>query len=473
MSQSSGAGKAQGDSKATGGGTRGSLEPVIARLGFAGAVVLFAGLWFQRALIGEAAAREILALSAIVLGASVILTAVVTALVVVPLLAERSSELSEVLGAAAQGDLTRELREQSLDADDARLSASVRAVVDAMRDLVRKQRDATRSLSAQANDLSLHGAGALTGAQRTTESTSGNARLGESVAALSRELSQDGRRIHESTERLTERTSYVRQRETRLKDLSSSGTSRLRSGSSALEELSVSAVQGAEEFAALANESAEIRSFVVLVRKMARQSKLLALNASMEAARAGEQGSGFAVVAGEVRRLARSSGEAAERTDELVTSVLERLERIREAHARSVELAARASKAVQVGVTALEQVDRVATEATGGAASTDDEVTTLRGTVEAMALRLQQLSREAGSLDAALREAAATAGSQQSRIQELTVASGALARTAAKANATLGDIRTEAEVPGSGQNESPPAGAAPAVATAGSPGLAA
>jgi methyl-accepting chemotaxis protein len=206
---------------------------------------------------------------------------------------------------------------------------------------------------------------------------------------------------------------------------------------------------------------------------MARQSKLLALNAAMEAARAGEQGSGFAVVAGEVRRLARSSGEAAERTDELVTSVLERLERIREAHARSVELAVRASKAVQVGVTALEQVDRVATEASGGAASTDDEVTTLRGTVEAMSLRLQQLSREAGSLDAALREAAATAGSQQSRIQELTVASGALARTAAKAHATLGDIRTEAEASGSGTNDSPPAGATPAVATAGSPGLAA
>jgi methyl-accepting chemotaxis protein len=41
---------------------------------------------------------------------------------------------------------------------------------------------------------------------------------------------------------------------------------------------------------ALAEASTEIRSFVALVRKLARQSKLLALNAAMEAARAGAQG---------------------------------------------------------------------------------------------------------------------------------------------------------------------------------------
>jgi methyl-accepting chemotaxis protein len=469
LSQSSGTGKALGDNKATR-ASRG-LEPIIARLGFAGALALFGGLWFQRTLIAEARPGEILALAAIVLGAAVILTAIVTALVIVPLMAGRSGELAEVLGAASQGDLSREVPGHALDADEARLSDSVRDIVHSMRDLVRSQRHATQVLSSHANDVSLHAAGALTVAQRSTEASSSNARLGESVASLSRELSEVSQLIGGTTTQLAGHAEYVRQREARLKDLSVSGSNRLRNGAEDLEELASGAAQVSQDFAALAEDSSEIRSFVVLVRKMARQSKLLALNAAMEAARAGEHGSGFAVVAGEVRRLARSSAEAADRTDDLVTAVLERLGSIRDGQARTAELTSRAKKAVNVGVTALEQMDRVAVEASKGAASVDDDVTSLRAMVESMALRLQQLTRESEQLDEALREASTNAGSQQARIQELTVASAALARSAAKAHASLTGIRTEPVAPDATAPEGP--GAAPTLAPGSSPELAA
>jgi methyl-accepting chemotaxis protein len=340
-----------------------------------------------------------------------------------------------------------------------------------MRDLVRSQRHATQVLSSHANDVSLHAAGALTVAQRSTEASSSNARLGESVASLSRELSEVSQLIGGTTTQLAGHAEYVRQREARLKDLSVSGSNRLRNGAEDLEELASGAAQVSQDFAALAEDSSEIRSFVVLVRKMARQSKLLALNAAMEAARAGEHGSGFAVVAGEVRRLARSSAEAADRTDDLVTAVLERLGSIRDGQARTAELTSRAKKAVNVGVTALEQMDRVAVEASKGAASVDDDVTSLRAMVESMALRLQQLTRESEQLDEALREASTNAGSQQARIQELTVASAALARSAAKAHASLTGIRTEPVAPDATAPEGP--GAAPTLAPGSSPELAA
>ena len=69
---------------------------------------------------------------------------------------------------------------------------------------------------------------------------------------------------------------------------------------------------------ALVEASEEIRAFVTLVQKMARQSRLLSLNAAMEAARAGEAGRGFAVVAEEVRSLALRSAEAARTTSDLI-----------------------------------------------------------------------------------------------------------------------------------------------------------
>ena len=95
----------------------------------------------------------------------------------------------------------------------------------------------------------------------------------------------------------------------------------------------------AQAIESLGAASEEIRSFVGLVRKLARQSKLLALNAAMEAARAGEHGEGFAVVASEVRRLAAMSSDAAERTEEIVAGVLSAIQQSRESAARAVTTA--------------------------------------------------------------------------------------------------------------------------------------
>jgi Na+-translocating ferredoxin:NAD+ oxidoreductase RNF subunit RnfB len=74
------------------------------------------------------------------------------------------------------------------------------------------------------------------------------------------------------------------------------------------------------------SETKEMSSMIAVIAKIARQTNMLALNASIEAARAGQHGKGFAVVAEEVRTLAKSSNEAAERIAELVTGASQQID---------------------------------------------------------------------------------------------------------------------------------------------------
>ena len=73
-------------------------------------------------------------------------------------------------------------------------------------------------------------------------------------------------------------------------------------------------------------ESRTLTEFIQMVKTLADQTNLLALNAAIEAARAGEHGRGFAVVADEVRRLSRKSNEAANQIDAGVHRLIETIE---------------------------------------------------------------------------------------------------------------------------------------------------
>jgi methyl-accepting chemotaxis protein len=95
-----------------------------------------------------------------------------------------------------------------------------------------------------------------------------------------------------------------------------------------IERLAGEVINSSEAMNQLKAESDKIGSVLDVIKSVAQQTNLLALNAAIEAARAGEAGRGFAVVADEVRSLAQRTQQSTEEIEELIASLQNGTQRV-------------------------------------------------------------------------------------------------------------------------------------------------
>ncbi|MGB3726308.1 MAG: methyl-accepting chemotaxis protein [Glaciecola sp.] len=213
------------------------------------------------------------------------------------------ARVNQLLKVASSGDLTQRLDDSSRD-EFGTLSKNCNNLIDSLKDLINginQRADQLAAASGQTSNIT----------KQTTLSIEDQKQQISQIAAATTEMHTTSELVSANADDTLQEIKHADVEAEKVKEISNKNKS-------TIEVLANDVQQAAEVINKLHQDSASIGGILDVIRGVADQTNLLALNAAIEAARAGEQGRGFAVVADEVRTLASRTQQSTQEINSMI-----------------------------------------------------------------------------------------------------------------------------------------------------------
>ena len=232
-----------------------------------------------------------------------IAVAIAISIAVITPLKRALDKVNNALNILASGDLTHKLDDSGHD-EFAELSKNCNRLVDSLRELIQGILDRSNQLAAAAEETSAITAQTTAGIQEQKSQV-------DQVATATTQLSSSAEQVTSSADDALIQIKQADDEAQHMRTIADENKQTILA-------LADDVAKAGTVINKLHSDSAAIGSILDVIRGIAEQTNLLALNAAIEAARAGEQGRGFAVVADEVRSLASRTQDSTQEIQQMI-----------------------------------------------------------------------------------------------------------------------------------------------------------
>ena len=337
----------------------------------------------------------------------------------------RLSSVSSALKQAGEGNFTVDIEDDAHD-EIGQIIDSYNKMKENLANLLKHVTTAAEQVAASSEELT---ASADQTTMATEQVASGIQQVANGAEIQTSKVESNAAALEQMAQGVTN----IADRSTAITDLSKQMTIQAEDGGESVKKtveqmnaIQQSMFKSEEMINVLHERSKEIGAILDVIREIADQTNLLALNAAIEAARAGEHGKGFAVVADEVRKLAEQSRESAKRIAELIFGIQEDTE-------NTVQMMEQATQNVKMGIEISQETTQKFSLILQGMKDISSQLEDISATAQQISAGIQELSSTANELASVAKENAATSEEiaasteeQLASMEEITAAAKSL-----------------------------------------------